>query len=134
MTPLDLDALAEDLCRIFVGWKLREDEPALRALGEGALRLDLRTGEAWCDGDPLPTLFIAEELRRELERVLAAASSPGEERVSGNEAEAVLEAVFEVRAAGLAGPRVETLQVGCACRLRFAGRVGQGEARRGVAD
>ena len=125
MTPLDLDALAEDLCRIFVGWKLREDEPALRALGEGALRLDLRTGEAWCDGDPLPTLFIAEELRREFERALEGESS--------TEFEAVLEAVFEVRAAGLAGPRAETLQIGCACRLRFAGRLGQGEARRGVA-
>ena len=37
MSALDLDALAEDLCRIFVGWKLREDEPALRALGEGEL-------------------------------------------------------------------------------------------------
>ncbi|MGI9431761.1 MAG: hypothetical protein ACR2PQ_06095 [Myxococcota bacterium] len=133
MTPLDLDALAEDLCRIFVGWKLREDEPALRALGEGALRLDLRTGEAWCDGDPLPTLFIAEELRRELERALAAEPPPGEELAPG-EVEAVLEAAFEVRAAGLAGPSAETLQVGCACRLRIAGRVGQGEARRGAAD
>ncbi|MDH3687662.1 MAG: hypothetical protein OEP95_15630 [Myxococcales bacterium] len=126
MTPLDLDALAEDLCRIFVGWKLREDEPALRALGEGALRLDLRTGEAWCDGDPLPTLFIAEELRRELDGALEA-----EPRA---EVEAVLEAVFEVRPAGLTGPRVETLQVGSACRLRIGNRTGHGEARRRVAD
>jgi hypothetical protein len=123
VTSLDLDALAGDLCRVFVGWKLREDEPALRALGEGALRVDIRSGEAWCDGDPLPSLFIAEELRRELERALREADV-------GSRVEAVLEAVFEVRAPGLAGPRAETLQISCVCRLRVGEASGHGEARR----
>ncbi len=117
----ELDAIAQDLCRVFVGWKLREDEAALRALGEGELRIDLRTGEAWCDGDPLPSLFIAEELRRELDGALAGRALD----------EAVLEAVFEVRAPGLAGPRGETLQLGCACRLRGGDEEGRGSARRG---
>ena len=121
----ELDAIAQDLCRVFVGWKLREDEPALRALGEGELRIDLLTGEAWCDGDPLPALFIAEELRRELERALA-----GESDGRALD-EAVLEAIFEVRAPGLAGPRAETLQLGCACRLRAGAEVGRASARRG---
>jgi hypothetical protein len=129
VTLPDLDALAGDLCRIFVGWKLREDEAALRALREGALRLDLRTGETWCDGDPLPTLFIAEELRRELERALGAAELSGETDI-----EAILEAVFGLRAPGLTGPRTETLEIGCACRLRVGGRVGRGEARRGASE
>ena len=45
----DWQSLAEDLCRIFLGWKLREDYAALLAIGEGALRIDLRSGESWCD-------------------------------------------------------------------------------------
>ena len=129
MTLPDLDTVAADLCRIFVGWKLREDESALRALGEGALRLDLRTGEAWCDEEPLPTLFIAEELRREWERALASVKL-----AAGIEIEAVLEAVFALRPPGLAGPRAETLQVSCACRLRIGSATGRGEARRGAAS
>jgi hypothetical protein len=71
MADFDGEACAADLCRVFLGWKLREDYEALLALEEGALRIDLATGEAWCDGDPLPPLFIAGELRRELEAALA---------------------------------------------------------------
>jgi hypothetical protein len=75
---LDFDAqsCAADLCRIFLGWKLREDYDALVALEEGALRIDLLSGESWCDGDPLPALFIAGELQRELSAALARAGAP----------------------------------------------------------
>jgi hypothetical protein len=67
----DLFAIAAALCRVFLGWRLREDYDALVALGEGALRLDLLAGEAWCDGEPLPPLFIAGELARELAKQAA---------------------------------------------------------------
>jgi len=65
--------LPRALCRIFLGWKLREDYAALVALGEGSLRIDLLTGEAWCDGEPLPPLFIAGELAREMAKQAPAA-------------------------------------------------------------
>ena len=89
----DLSAVALALCRVFLGWRLREDYDALVALGEGALRIDLRTGEAWCDGEPLPPLFIAGELGRELAKQapdvgfslaqLDAAFAPGPESALG---------------------------------------------------
>ena len=122
MSGADLDALARELCRVFLGWKLGADEPALRGLGEGALRIDLLRGEAWCDGEPLPSLFIAEERRRTLEAGLAGVRLE----------EAVLEAVFAVRAPGL-HRRKGTLEIGCACLLRDGGASHRAEARRGEA-
>jgi hypothetical protein len=92
-SPVDLADLARTLCRVFLGWKLREDYTALIALGEGALRIDLLTAEAWCDGEPLPPLFIAGELSRELAKQapavrfalaqLDAAFAPAERRTGG---------------------------------------------------
>ena len=113
--PEARQALAEDLCRIFLGWKLREDYEALLAIGEGSLHIDLRRGEAWCDGEPLPPLFIASELRAELERALPPG---GRNRLS----EATLDAEFHrgTRWHGL----VEEPYLERACRvsLRVDGR------------
>lgn len=125
MTRIDLTALAEELCGVFLGWRLGEDEPALRALGEGSLRIDLRTGECWCDGEPLPALFIAGELARVLDAALQRAGADPL-------AEARLEAVFAVRPPGLAGPRRETLQISCACVLGDGARQHRAEGRRGA--
>ena len=110
------DACAADLCRVFLGWKLREDYDALLALEEGALRIDVLSGEAWCDGDPLPPLFIAAELRRELEGALARAGL-----ALAGVGRAELEAVFEAQAA--AAGREARLRIACRCTLELdAGR------------
>jgi hypothetical protein len=116
MRDFEGDACAADLCRVFLGWKLREDYDALVALEEGALRIDVLSGEAWCDGDPLPPLFIAAELRRELEASLARAglAPAGVHR-------AELEAVFEAQ--GAASGREPRLRIACRCTLELdAGR------------
>jgi hypothetical protein len=122
MADFDATACAAELCRVFLGWRLREDYDALLALGEGTLRIDLLAGESWCDGDPLPPLFIAGELRRELEAALArAALAPGHVR------RADLEAEF---AAQPAGP---SLRIACRCTLATAdGAAASAEARTGT--
>jgi hypothetical protein len=101
--------LALALCRIFLGWKLREDAEALLALGEGALRLDLQTGEAWCDGEPLPPLFIAGELARELVKQSAGARFEL----------AQLDAVFARAPARALGARRPPLDLTCRVTLRL---------------
>jgi hypothetical protein len=106
----DLAALPLALCRVFLGWRLREDYAALVALGEGALRLDLITGEAWCDGEPLPPLFIAGELAREL-----AKQAPG-----AGIAFAQLDAVFAPASASALGARRPALDLACRVTLRSA--------------
>jgi hypothetical protein len=106
--PNSLADLAPALCRIFLGWKLREDYAALVALGEGALRIDLLTGEAWCDGEPLPPLFIAGELARELAKQTA-----GERW-----ALAQLDAVFAPSAGSALGVRRPPLDLACRVTLR----------------
>ncbi len=105
--PTPLADLAPALCRIFLGWKLREDYAALLALGEGALRIDLQSGEAWCDGEPLPPLFIAGELAREL-----AKQAPGVRF-----ALAQLDAVFARSAASALGARRPSLDIACRVTL-----------------
>jgi hypothetical protein len=119
VTPEASQVLAQDLCRIFLGWKLRDDYEALLAIGEGSLRLDLRTGEAWCDGDPLPSLFIGEELRREIEK--ATGISKAIER-------AELDAEFQTRRLWRRGEQVPSLEIACRVRLRVAGREVSAEA------
>lgn len=105
-----LSDLAPALCRIFLGWRLREDYAALAALGEGALRIDLLSGEAWCDGEPLPPLFIAAELGRQL------ASHAGGERI----AFAQLDALFAPAAGSALGVRRPALDLTCRVTLRAA--------------
>jgi hypothetical protein len=106
-----LQELARALCAVFLGWRLREDYDALLALGEGSLRVDLLRGEAWCDGEPIPPLFIAGELRAALAKGMAA-----EGRSAGALDEAVLEAEFAARRHGRA--------LALACRVRLAGADG----------
>lgn len=124
MADFDGGACAADLCRVFLGWKLREDYDALLALEEGSLRVDVRTGEAWCDGDPLPPLFIAAELRRELEASLARAGLP-----EGGVRRAELEAVFAAQGGG-AG-REPRLRIACRCTLETPSGRFAAEARTG---
>jgi hypothetical protein len=110
VADFDAEACAGELCRVFLGWKLREDYEALVALEEGALRIDLATGEGWCDGDPLPPLFIAGELRRELEAAIARAGL-GPEAVSL----AQVDAEFAAEPGAPGGePR---LRIACRCTL-----------------
>jgi hypothetical protein len=118
------DACAADLCRVFLGWKLREDYDALLALEEGALRIDVLSGETWCDGDPLPPLFIAAELRRELEASLARA-----ELTLGAVHRAELEAEFAAQAD--AAGREPRLRIACRCTLELAAERFSAEARTG---
>jgi hypothetical protein len=116
VTAHPLAALPAELCHIFLGWRLREDYDALLALGEGELRIDLRTGEAWCDGDPLPPLFIAGELRARLERALEAAGVP-----QGELRDARLDAAFAARRAWRGGRELPLLEVACRTTLSLAG-------------
>jgi hypothetical protein len=115
-----LQELAHDLCRSFLGWKLREDYTALVALGEGALRIDLTTGEAWCDDEPLPPLFIAGELARELAKRAADARLDI----------AQLDAVFAA-SAPRAGARRPPLAISCRVTLRARGETFAAEANNG---
>ncbi len=108
MPPNSLADLAAALCRIFLGWKLREDYAALVVLGEGALRIDLITAEAWCDGEPLPPLFIAGELARERAKQTAGAGF----------ALAQLDAVFAPNAGSALGVRRPPLDLACRVTLR----------------
>jgi hypothetical protein len=108
--PTPLADLAPALCRIFLGWRLREDYAALVALGEGALRIDLLSAEAWCDGEPLPPLFIAGELAREL-----AKQAP-----STRFALAQLDAAFAQSAASALGARRPPLDIACRVTLHAA--------------
>ena len=106
-----LDRLAQDLCGIFLGWRLREDFDALRSLGEGTLRIDLLSGEAWCDDEPLPPLFIAGALRGELEK----------QRADLRRAE--LHAEFAARTAYRGARELPTLDL--ACRVSLCGPGGE---------
>jgi hypothetical protein len=65
--PAPIEELPQELCSVFLGWRLGEDRDALLALGEGTLRIDLMSGESWCDDEPIPALFIAGELKRRIE-------------------------------------------------------------------
>lgn len=107
-----LTALAEALCRTFLGWRLREDRDALVALGEGALRIDLRSGEAWCDADPIPPLFLAGELQRELAAGLAAAGLAPEALRRAH-----LDALFRARSTWRDGREVPALDISCRATL-----------------
>ena len=120
LDPEACQALVEDLGQRFLGWRLREDYDALLAIGEGSLHVDLRTGEAWCDGDPLPPLFIAGELRSELERVFE--GKPAFDA-------AVLDAEFHTRKQWHPDRETPFLEIACRVQLDVAGRSYGGDAR-----
>jgi hypothetical protein len=124
MPGFDGDACAADLCRVFLGWKLREDYDALVALEEGALRIDVLSGEAWCDGDPLPPLFIAAELHRELEASLARAGL-----ALGRVRRAEIEAEFAAQ--GEANGQEPRLRIACRAHLATEADSFAAEARTG---
>jgi len=111
-----LELLAADLCRVFLGWRLREDYDALLALEEGALRLDLRSGEAWCDDEPLPPLFITGELRTALEKGLAARGRAPRELDAAR-----LDALFSRRSLHRRGRALARLSITCRVTLVLSG-------------
>jgi len=116
VNPAGLAKLPEELCRTFLGWRLREDFDALVALGEGALRIDLCSGEAWCDGEPLPPLFIAGELRGALARAC--------EQAGGSTADveqATLDVLFSSRPTWRRGAERQALALTCRAVLRTGG-------------
>ncbi len=106
------EVLAQDLCSVFLGWRLREDRDALVSLEEGALRIDLDTGECWCDGEPLPALFIAGELRSQLSKVA--------EREKLALRRATLEAAFSIRSTWARGEAATALDLACRVSLEFS--------------
>jgi len=111
-----LEALAGDLCGVFLGWRLREDYDALLALGEGALHLDLRSAEAWCDDEPIPPLFIAGELCTALEKGMTATG-----QAPGALDDARLDALFSRQPARRRGRDVARLSISCRVTLCAAG-------------
>ncbi|MBM4384399.1 MAG: hypothetical protein FJ091_13665 [Deltaproteobacteria bacterium] len=121
--PAALQELAHDLARSFLGWKLREDYDALLALGEGALRIDLLTGETWCDDEPLPPLFIAGELAREVAKRTANARPEL----------AQLDAAFAPSESRGGSPRRPLLAISCRVTLRARGEVFSAGANNGGA-
>ncbi len=127
MSPESWQTLSEELARVFLGWKLREDYDALLAIGEGSLRLDLLRAEAWCDGEPLPSLFIAQELRSQLELQLSRS-----ERTPPTIEEAWLDAEFHTQSQWRPDGAVPFLEIACRVRLKVAGReiVAQASTRR----
>lgn len=129
MNPAGLAKLPDELCRTFLGWRLREDFDALVALGEGALRIDLRSGEAWCDGDPLPPLFIAGELRGALVRAC--------ERAGGSVDDvehATLEVLFSSRPTWRRGEERQALALTCRAVLRAGGIEHHAEANNAAPE
>ena len=115
-----LDEIARDLCGRFLGWRLREDRDALLALEEGALRIDLESGECWCDGDPLPALFIAGELRTALASAAASLEAPIDR--------AQLDAEFSRRLAWVRGEERPALDIACRVEIECGGLEGAAAA------
>ena len=113
MRTSPFEEIAENCCRVFLGWRLREDREALLAMGEGRLEIDLLTGEAWCDDEPIPQLFIAcavrDNLLRELEDNALDASSLESARV---------DAAFARRDVRKHGETKPALQATCRVVLR----------------
>ncbi len=122
MTASPLTEIAESCCRAFLGWRLREDREALLAMGEGRLEIDLLTGEAWCDDEPIPPLFIASAVReilvRELEDNQIDVSSLSSARV---------DAAFARRDVRKHGETKPALQVTCRVLLRTGGEESSAE-------
>lgn len=116
MNRAALEELADSLCSVFLGWRLREDFDALVALGEGALRVDLRSAEAWCDGDPIPPLFMAGELRSLLEKGLEDAGLQ-----ASRLEDAQLDAEFAARERRVRGRDLPALDIACRVRLVLGG-------------
>jgi len=121
-----LEEWAEELCRVFLGWRLREDYDALLALEEGSLEIDLLSGEAWCDGDPLPPLFIAGELRALLVGLL---EKSGQSLSSGDSAR--LEVEFAIAPRRGPSPMRAHLDLACRAVLSIQGAQGEAQARTG---
>lgn len=111
-----LEAVAGECCRVFLGWRLREDRDALLALGEGRLEIDLLREEAWCDGEPLPSLFIAGAVHEALVRSL---EGIGVELRTLDAAQ--LDAEFARRDVRLRGKTKPSLQATCRVSLRVSG-------------
>ena len=126
MAQADLQVLAEELCRVFLGWKLGADHDALLALEEGELSVDVLSGECSCNGDPIPPLNIAGELNDFLLRGLERAEVPRD-----SVREARVEALFARSRRQSRGREVPVLRLACRSRIAANGLVAEAEANNG---
>ena len=67
---------AHVLCHMFRGWRLHSDWETIVRLGPGMLKIDLLTEACWHDGNEIPALAIAKELRSWLLEDLEAHNIP----------------------------------------------------------
>ena len=67
---------ADILCQMFCGWRLINCKPELVELGSGVVEIDALTGSCYFEGQPIPELSIAVELREWLKEDLAARQIP----------------------------------------------------------
>jgi hypothetical protein len=67
---------ADILCQMFCGWRLNNSKPEVVKLGSGILEIDALTGNCFFDGQSIPELSIAVELREWLKEDLAAHNIP----------------------------------------------------------
>ena len=126
MAQVELQDLAQELCRVFLGWKLGGDHDALLAIGEGELVVDVLTGECSCNGDPIPPLHIAGELNDFLLRALEREGLPLAELD-----EARIEAVFARSRRRARGREVPILRLACRSRIATGASVAEAEANNG---
>jgi len=122
----ELQALAEELCRVFLGWKLGGDHDVLLALEEGELAIDVLSGECSCNGDPIPPLNIAGELTDFLLRALERDGVP-----RATVSEASVEALFARSRRRSRGRVVPILRLACRSRVAAGDTVAEAEANNG---
>ncbi len=126
MAQADLQVLAQELCRIFLGWKLGADHEALLALEEGELSIDVLSCECSCNGDPIPPLVIAGELNDFLLRTLEREGVPRE-----SVGEARVDALFARSRRHSRGREVPILRLACRSRVAAGEVVAEAEANNG---
>ena len=71
-----LQHTADTICRMFCGWRLVNCMPQLVDLGSGTIHIDVLTGSCSFDGEAIPSLSIAEELRLWVRKDLEANQIP----------------------------------------------------------
>jgi hypothetical protein len=58
-----IKGIAHDLCQMFCGWRLTDSLPPLTKMGSGRLEIDVLTEGCKFQGNPIPPLPIARELK-----------------------------------------------------------------------
>jgi hypothetical protein len=71
-----LQNMADNICRMFCGWRLSISKPMLVELGSGTLEIDVLTGACMFQNNPAVQLGIARELRSWMQSELLAHRIP----------------------------------------------------------